>query len=171
MLCSSMINSNFIYFRMNPDVSRDDDDEMGTLCQCALKVVNDVLPETKLTPILSLLLAQERADTLSKYDKTFRPLFEHLNLIKLTFRTKSVLEYVLWGPADVSINGPLREREVTLQRWLDLSRATALRSLAGSKIDLTIYDECHLIFLIRSNSKTMLEASQIIAANFNAGSN
>lgn len=53
-------------FRLNPDVSRDDDDEMGTLCQCALKVVNDVLPETKLTPILSLMLAQERADTLSK---------------------------------------------------------------------------------------------------------
>lgn len=81
---------------------------------------------------------------------------------------KSVLEYVLWGPADVAINGPIREREVTLQRWLDLSRATALRSLAGNKIDLTIYDECHLIFLIRSNCKTMLEASQVIAANFSS---
>lgn len=77
-----------------------------------------------------------------------------------------MLEYVLWGPADVSFNGPLREREMTLQRWLDLSRATALRSLAGSKIELTIYDECHLIFLIRSNSKTMLDASQIIAESF-----
>lgn len=84
---------------------------------------------------------------------------------------KSVLEYVLWGPSDVSFNGPVREREVTLQRWLDLSRATALRSLAGSKIDLTIYDECHLIFLIRSNSKTMLDASQVIAANFGASNN
>lgn len=52
--------------RLNPDLSRDDDDEMGTLCQCALKVVKDFLPETKLTPILSQLLTQERADTLSK---------------------------------------------------------------------------------------------------------
>lgn len=51
---------------LNPDLSRDDDDEMGTLCQCALKVVKDFLPETKLTPILSQLLTQERADTLSK---------------------------------------------------------------------------------------------------------
>jgi hypothetical protein len=77
------------------------------------------------------------------------------------------LEYVLWGPADVSINGPVKERELTLQRWLDLSRATALRSLAGcNKSELTIYDECHLIFLIRSSSKTMLDASQIIAAKF-----
>lgn len=55
-----------VYSRLNPDVSRDDDDEVGTLCQCALKIVKDVLPETKLTSILSLLLAQERADTLSK---------------------------------------------------------------------------------------------------------
>lgn len=51
---------------MNPDISRDDEEEMGTLCQCALKVVKEVLPETKLTLILSHLLAQERADTLSK---------------------------------------------------------------------------------------------------------
>lgn len=104
--------------------------------------------------------------------KVKKNFFQLKTLIKFRFstsRTKSVLEYVLWGPADVSINGPLREREVTLQRWLDLSRATALRSLAGNKIDLTIYDECHLIFLIRSNSKTMLDASQIIAANFNPG--
>ncbi|CRK90877.1 CLUMA_CG004567, isoform A [Clunio marinus] len=136
---------------LNPDISSDEDEEMGTLCQCALKVLKEFLPETKLTPILSHLLEQERADTLSK--------------------SKSVLEYLLWGPADVPINGPLREREVTLQRWLDLSRATALRSLAGSKIDLTIYDECHLIFLIRSNSKAMFDASQIIAANFNAPAN
>lgn len=51
---------------LNPDVSRDEEEEMGTLCQCALKAVKDILPETKLTPILSHLLAQERSDTLSK---------------------------------------------------------------------------------------------------------
>jgi hypothetical protein len=77
-----------------------------------------------------------------------------------------VLEYLLWGPSDVSINGPLREREVTLQRWLDLARATVLHGLVRSKIELTIYDECHLIFLVRSNSKIMLEASKIIAENY-----
>lgn len=54
------------YFRLNPDITRDDEDEMGTLCQCALKAVKDFLPETKLTQILSHLLAQERSDTLSK---------------------------------------------------------------------------------------------------------
>jgi hypothetical protein len=47
-------------------LSSDEYDEMGTLCQCALKVVKEFLPETKITPILSHLLMQERADTLSK---------------------------------------------------------------------------------------------------------
>ncbi|CAH1717775.1 unnamed protein product [Chironomus riparius] len=135
----------------NSDLSRDEDEVMGTLCQCALKVIKELLPETKLTQLLSDLLVQERADTLTKI--------------------KSVLEYVLWGPSDVSINGPLRERELTLQRWLDLARATVLHGLVRTKIELTIYDECHLIFLVRSNSKIMLDASQIIATNFNNNSN
>jgi hypothetical protein len=73
----------------------------------------------------------------------------------------------LWGPADVSISGPVKEREVTLQRWLDLERATVLHGLVRSKIELTVYDECHLMFLVRSNSKIMCDASQIIA-NFNS---
>lgn len=64
-LMTTLINSS--NFRLHLDYSRgDEEDEIGTLCQCALKVVKDVLPETKLTPILSDLLAQERADTLSK---------------------------------------------------------------------------------------------------------
>lgn len=48
------------------NLSRDEDEEMGTLCQCALKALTELLPETKLAPILSYLLLQERADTLSK---------------------------------------------------------------------------------------------------------
>lgn len=64
LICpSDLIN---FYFRLNPDITRDDEDEMGTLCQCALKAVKDFLPETKLTQIISHLLAQERSDTLSK---------------------------------------------------------------------------------------------------------
>lgn len=55
-----------MFCRLNPDINRDEEDELGTLCQCALKVSKEFLPETKLTPILSHLLAQERSDTLSK---------------------------------------------------------------------------------------------------------
>jgi hypothetical protein len=52
---------------LNPDVSRtDDEDQIITLCQSALKVLVDFLPETKLTQILPDLLKQERADSLSK---------------------------------------------------------------------------------------------------------
>lgn len=83
--------------------------------------------------------------------------------MSIFFRTKSVLEYLLWGPSDISLNGSVREQEVTLQRWLDLARATVLHGLVRSKVELTIFDECHLIFLVRSNAKIMLDASQIIA--------
>lgn len=51
---------------LTSDSLKDDDEEMATLCQCALKVVRDILPATKLTSLLSHLLAQERADTLTK---------------------------------------------------------------------------------------------------------
>lgn len=89
----------------------------------------------------------------------------------LQIRTKSVLEYILWGPADVDINGALKERETILQRWMDLSRATALRSLAGRRFDMNISDECHLIFLIRSNARTILDASQTISSYFDESKN
>jgi hypothetical protein len=116
---------------------------MGTLCQCAHIALTSLLPQTKLTAILSKILLQERSETLS--------------------RTKAVLEYVLWGPSDVALNGPIKERELALQRWLDLERATVLHGLVRSRVELTVYDECHLMFLVRSSAKIMCEASSIIA--------
>jgi hypothetical protein len=47
-------------------MSRDEDEEKARLCQCAHKALTEILPETKLTPILSHLLLQERSDTLTK---------------------------------------------------------------------------------------------------------
>jgi hypothetical protein len=120
---------------------------MGTLCQCALIALTSLLPPTKISPIVAHILQQERSESLS--------------------RAKSLLEYVLWGPSDVSLIGPIREREQALQRWLDLERATVLHGLVRSRVELTVYDECHLMFLVRSNSKIMCEASSIIG-NFSS---
>jgi hypothetical protein len=120
---------------------------MSTLCQCGSIALTSLLPATKISPIVTHILQQERSESLS--------------------RAKSVLEYVLWGPSDVSLTGPVKEREQTLQRWLDLERATVLHGLVRSRVELTVYDECHLMFLVRSNAKTMCEASSIIG-NFSA---
>lgn len=65
LLMNCIINDFILFFSIN-NLSRDEDEEMGTLCQCALKALTELLPETKLAPILSHLLLQERADTLSK---------------------------------------------------------------------------------------------------------
>lgn len=119
---------------------------MGTLCQCAQVALTQMLPATKLTPILADILSQERSETLSK--------------------TKSILEFALWGPSDVTLTGAPRERELALQRWLDLERATVLHGLVRSRVELTVYDECHLMFLVRSNAKIMSEAAALLH-NFN----
>lgn len=117
---------------------------MGTLCKCAHGALTDMLPFTKITPILADILQQERAESLSK--------------------AKAVLEFVLWGPSDVALSGPTKERELALQRWLDLERATVLHGLVRTRVELTVYDECHLMFLVRSTAKMMNDAAKIVCS-------
>ncbi|XP_059619247.1 uncharacterized protein LOC132263481 [Phlebotomus argentipes] len=127
---------------LSSDTTRDDDEAMGTLCQCAQVALAQMLPATKLTPILTDILGQERSESLSK--------------------AKSILEFALWGPSDVTLAGTPRERELALQRWLDLERATVLHGLVRTRVELTVYDECHLMFLVRSSAKIMSEAAALL---------
>lgn len=117
---------------------------MGTLCKCAHSALTDMLPATKITPVLADILQQERAESLSK--------------------AKAVLEFVLWGPSDVALTGSVKERELALQRWLDLERATVLHGLVRTRVELTVYDECHLMFLVRSTAKMMNDAAKIVCS-------
>lgn len=123
-------------------MNRDEEEPMGTLCQCALVALTQLLPVTKLTPIFGDILKQERSESLSKI--------------------KSLLEYALWGPSDITLNGTQKERELSLQRWLDLERATVMHGLVRTRVELTVYDECHLMFLVRSTAKVMAEASMVL---------
>ncbi|GAB0099695.1 uncharacterized protein DMENIID0001_155820 [Sergentomyia squamirostris] len=132
------------------DVSRDEDEPMGTLCQCAKVALTQMLPATKLTPVVGEILSQERSESLSK--------------------AKSVLEFALWGPSDVALASVSRERELALQRWLDLERATVLHGLVRTRVELTVYDECHLMFLVRSTAKIMSEAAAILTNSSTAKS-
>ncbi|KAF5273047.1 hypothetical protein FQR65_LT04789 [Abscondita terminalis] len=116
--------------------------EFGSLCQCAVTVLMHLLPNAKLTPLLHSLLNTERAVSLTQ--------------------VKSVLEFSLWGPSDVTLSCNIRERELALQRWLDLQRATVLHGLVCARIQLTVYEECHLLFLVRSNAKMMCDASLLL---------
>ncbi|XP_036216996.2 serine-rich adhesin for platelets isoform X1 [Bactrocera oleae] len=124
--------------------NNDEDEPMGTLCKCAHIALTELLPSTKITPILADILLQERAESLSK--------------------SKSVLEFVLWGPSDVVLSGSTKERELALQRWLDLERATVLHGLVRTRVELTVYDECHLMFLVRSTAKMMNDAAKIVCS-------
>ncbi|XP_068086010.1 uncharacterized protein [Anabrus simplex] len=115
----------------------------ASLCRCALVAVPELLPPSlPLARLVGDLLTEEKAGSLS--------------------RVKSILEFSLWGPADIALGAPIADRELALQRWLDLERATVLNGLVRTRIDLTPFEECHLLFLVRTNSKMMNEASLLL---------
>lgn len=65
----------------------------------------------------------------------------------------------------MSLGSTIKERELALQRWLDLQRATVLHGLVCTRVQLTVYEECHLLFLVRSNSRMMSDASLLIESS------
>ncbi|XP_060527359.1 uncharacterized protein LOC132702615 [Cylas formicarius] len=119
--------------------------KLGTLCVCAAKALSLLQPSTKTATLIQSLLSNERSVSLTQ--------------------VKSILEFSLWGPSDVSLGSTVRERELTLQRWLDLQRATVLHGLVCARVQLTVYEECHLLFLVRSNARMTSDASMLIESN------
>ncbi|KAL0269910.1 UNVERIFIED_CONTAM: hypothetical protein PYX00_007490 [Menopon gallinae] len=115
-------------------------DSECSLCQCVLNVVTDILPPTDLTNLVSSILRKEKAVSLSQ--------------------AKSILEFTLWGPSDIVFGNTARE--LSLQRWLDLERATVLHGLVRTRAELTVFEEWHLLFLVRTNAKMMAEASVLL---------
>ena len=84
-------------------------------------------------------------------------------------QVKSMLEYVLWGPVDLNFSGGVDAREQELQRWVDLERATVLnnviRTFSGKAVDLAVYEEYHLLFLVQTCAKMLHEASLLFRSS------
>lgn len=129
---------------------RSDDSSKGSLCQCVINALTDVLPPTDLTSLITDVLRKEKAVSLSQ--------------------AKAILEFTLWGPADIAFGNSTRERESALQRWLDLERATVLQGLVRTRAELTVFEEWHLLFLVRTNAKMMAEASLLLESGNMVGS-
>ncbi|XP_021183999.3 uncharacterized protein LOC110371884 isoform X2 [Helicoverpa armigera] len=119
-----------------------DEGHLNSLCKCAIKATEILLPGEKLTPLLKEILHEERAVSLNQ--------------------AKSVLEFMLWGPLDVVQGVPVEERELSLQRWLDLERATVLHGLVRTRVQLNVFEQLHLMFLVRSTAKAMCDASVLL---------
>lgn len=130
---------------MGSEISNKAEEKYGTLCMCASKALLVLQPTAKITTLIQSLLSNERAVSLTQ--------------------VKSILEFTLWGPSDVNLGSTIRERELALQRWLDLQRATVLHGLVCARVQLTVYEECHLLFLVRSNSRMMCDASLLIESS------
>jgi len=87
-------------------------------------------------------------------------------------QVKSMLEYMLWGPSDIifepragtSGRELAESREAGLQRWLDLERARLLQGMVRAQgglgsLSVAVYQEYHLLFLVRTCAKMLREAS------------
>ncbi|XP_044755946.1 uncharacterized protein LOC123314706 [Coccinella septempunctata] len=120
-------------------------EKFGTLCQCASRALQLLQPTMKINSLIQSVLGNERATSLTQ--------------------VKSVLEFSLWGPSDVALGSTIRERELALQRWLDLQRATVLHGLVCTRVQLTVYEEYHLLFLVRSNARMMCDASLLLESS------
>ncbi|RZC32961.1 uncharacterized protein BDFB_008575, partial [Asbolus verrucosus] len=139
-------DASFIMLQLGEETHlKNNSEKYGTLCMCASKALTLLQPTAKTTPLIQSLLNNERAVTLTQ--------------------VKSILEFCLWGPSDVALGSTIRERELALQRWLDLQRATVLHGLVCARVQLTVYEECHLFFLVRSNSRMMCDASLLLESS------
>ncbi|XP_030022883.2 uncharacterized protein LOC115442064 isoform X2 [Manduca sexta] len=122
--------------------SKSDDEHVNSLCKCAIRALEILLPGEKLNPLLKEILQEERAVSLNQ--------------------AKSVLEFMLWGPLDVVQGVPVNDRELSLQRWLDLERATVLHGLVRTRVQLNAFEQLHLMFLVRSSARAMCDASVLL---------
>ncbi|GFY40380.1 uncharacterized protein TNIN_124721 [Trichonephila inaurata madagascariensis] len=70
-------------------------------------------------------------------------------------QAKGFLEYMLWGPVDVT--ECQNDLDTVLQRWLDLQRAQMVKSTI-SKLQnshLHVYEEYQLVFLLQASIKSL----------------
>jgi hypothetical protein len=69
------------------------------------------------------------------------------------------LEFKTWGPEVAPV-----EREVALQRWLDLERATALQSLAQNRSAnrLAVAQEMFVNFLVQASAVSLAQAAKLV---------
>ena len=123
-------------------------DPVQTACQPQQKLeLPQILPSVSMFSTMAVILQKDGGVSLGQ--------------------VKSMLEYMLWGPSDIIFDLKLgreaESREEALQRWLDLERATVLNNLIRTQglwnIQLTVYEEYHLLFLVRTCAKMLREAS------------
>ena len=123
-------------------------DPVGKACESQVKIeLPQIIPSVSMFNTMACILQKDGGVSLGQ--------------------VKSMLEYMLWGPSDIIFDFKMgreaESREEALQRWLDLERATVLNNIIRTQglwnIHLTVYEEYHLLFLVRTCAKMLCEAS------------
>lgn len=104
-----------------------------------------------------------------EFFKSMGEILQNSDSMQSLNKVQSLLEFMLWGPSDIAFETKKETREQSLQRWLDLERATVLHNLIRSsqglwRIHLTVFEEYHLLFLVQTCAKSLQEASLLFEA-------
>lgn len=84
-------------------------------------------------------------------------------------QAKRVLEVMLFGPENFQLGGEEEdnedeeETEATLERWLDLERATVLHTLTRGPPPSPILTKFHLLFLVTASARVMRDTLRLLA--------
>lgn len=166
-----------ITFNQLEEDSENSDENKVSLCQCALIAMFDLLMQdsSSIKSRTTTTTNVKLPNTLPSYEafSIMAQILQQEKAVSLS-KVKSILEYMLWGPSDIIFetkSGP-KEREQALQRWLDLERATVLNNLIKTQglchTELTVFEEYHLLFLVRTCAKMLREASMLLDSQFKA---
>lgn len=130
-------------------------DGRKTLCQATLSTMYHFLGIGRVDDLDSCQVNGERL--VAPVAHTFKVIAKVLMEEKASSLTqaKGFLEYMLWGPVDVT--ECQNDLDTVLQRWLDLQRAQMVKSTI-SKIQnsrLHVYEEYQLVFLLQASIKSL----------------
>lgn len=73
--------------------------------------------------------------------------------------------FLLGEENDEEVEEDDEEVEATLERWLDLERATVLHTLTRGPPPSPILTKFHLLFLVTTSARVMREAVRLLAAS------
>ncbi|GFQ81143.1 uncharacterized protein TNCT_13381 [Trichonephila clavata] len=130
-------------------------DGRKTLCQATLSTMYHFLGIGRVEDLDSCNVNGERL--VAPVAHTFKVIAKVLMEEKASSLTqaKGFLEYMLWGPVDVT--ECQNDLDTVLQRWLDLQRAQMVKSTI-SKLQnsrLHVYEEYQLVFLLQASIKSL----------------
>ncbi|XP_076356707.1 uncharacterized protein LOC143249957 [Tachypleus tridentatus] len=144
-------------------VKSESEDNKVTLCHFALKNLFLLLRVQNIEEI-GYIVDSQLSNTSAQAFVSVANLLDQEKAFSLS-HAKALLEYMLWGPKETNHypEDVSQQTDVFLQRWLDVNKAQILKTLSATFTSpISIYDENHASFLMRTNVRSLKELSSLL---------